>query len=156
MGYGFKVMGEQAYTVDQVAERLQVTTKTVRNWIRDEKLRAAKSGRVFRIKESSLQEFLEAYRMFSPARTRSRRRRLRGQGPPVVVDGCKLKAIRKERGMTARELSRRSGVSERRIFSLERGKARESWSKTTTLEDISKALGINPAELIKRGESAPA
>jgi excisionase family DNA binding protein len=36
---------QQTYTVDQVAKRLQVSAKTVRNWIRDRKLRAKKSGR---------------------------------------------------------------------------------------------------------------
>ena len=147
---------QQTYTVDQVAKRLQVSAKTVRNWIRDRKLRAKKSGRAFRITESSLQEFLEAYTMVSPV-GRPRRRRLRREGAPaevVVVDGRRLKATRKEQGMTTRELSRRSGVSERRIFSLESGRPTEVRSTQTTLQEISKALGVNPARLMKRGDSA--
>ncbi len=47
-------------TTAQVAERLQVTQKTVVGWIQAGKLTAYKLSRLWRIKESDLEAFLEA------------------------------------------------------------------------------------------------
>jgi excisionase family DNA binding protein len=49
---------EEFYTVEQIAERLHVTPRTVREWLRTQQLNAVKAGRQWRIKASDLQAFL--------------------------------------------------------------------------------------------------
>ncbi len=52
-------MAEQPIlTVPQVAEELQVTAQTIRNWIDSGTLPAAKIGRSFRIKREHVEELL--------------------------------------------------------------------------------------------------
>jgi len=55
---------EQAplFTLAQVAERLQVSTKTVRRWIENDDLIAHRLGRQLRISEADLQVFIKARR----------------------------------------------------------------------------------------------
>ena len=55
---------EQAplFTLAQVAERLQVSTKTVRRWIENDDLIAHRLGRQLRIGESDLQAFIRMRR----------------------------------------------------------------------------------------------
>ena len=52
-------MVEKIYTTEQVAQLLQIHPLTVLKYIKNGKLRAIKLGRVYRIRESQLQEFLE-------------------------------------------------------------------------------------------------
>lgn len=49
---------EKLLTPAQVAERLQVTERTVYRWIDAKELKATKLGRVWRIKEEDLEAFL--------------------------------------------------------------------------------------------------
>ncbi|SDN14073.1 helix-turn-helix domain-containing protein [Acetanaerobacterium elongatum] len=46
-------------TVKEVADRLKLTPYTVREWIREGKLKASKVGGVWRIKEDNLSALLE-------------------------------------------------------------------------------------------------
>jgi len=50
---------EKLYTTEQVAQLLQIHPLTVLKYIKAGKLRAIKLGRVYRIRESELQKFLE-------------------------------------------------------------------------------------------------
>ncbi|MDQ3832947.1 MAG: helix-turn-helix domain-containing protein [Actinomycetota bacterium] len=50
---------EQMYSLDDVAERLQVSTQTVRRWIKAGQLHAYKPGLEWRIRPSDLDDFLE-------------------------------------------------------------------------------------------------
>lgn len=50
---------EKIYTLKEVAHLLQVNVITVRRWIQDEKLKAVKLGKEYRVKETDLKEFLE-------------------------------------------------------------------------------------------------
>ena len=52
-------MVEQIYTTEQVARFLQIHPLTVLKYINSGKLRAIKLGRVYRIRESELQKFLD-------------------------------------------------------------------------------------------------
>ena len=52
-------MEEELYTVAQVADRLKVTRRTVREWLRTNRLRAGKAGHQRRITASDLQAFLQ-------------------------------------------------------------------------------------------------
>jgi excisionase family DNA binding protein len=56
---------EEYYTLDQVAEKLQVSRRTVNRWIEEGKLVAIKfapvQGRV-RVSESDLKEFIQRHR----------------------------------------------------------------------------------------------
>lgn len=52
---------ERVLTVSEVAEHLNLTEVAIRKFIREERLRASKIGRVWRIRESAIQEFLEAH-----------------------------------------------------------------------------------------------
>lgn len=49
---------EQHLTVAQVAARLQVTEKTVRNHINQKRLKATRVGRAVRISETALRKYL--------------------------------------------------------------------------------------------------
>lgn len=50
---------ETLWTVEQVAAAFQVTTETVRDWIKDGDLPAYKLGVQWRIKNADLVEFME-------------------------------------------------------------------------------------------------
>lgn len=53
-------MDEKFFTPEQVADILQVHPYTVLKFIRQGKLKAVKLGRVYRIKQSEVENFLEA------------------------------------------------------------------------------------------------
>ena len=59
-------MNEKLLTPAQVAERLQITERTVYEWIRDGKLTALKLGRLWRIRQDDLEAFLEGARAKAP------------------------------------------------------------------------------------------
>ena len=50
---------EEHLTLKEAAQRLKVREKTVRRWIQSGALRATKAGKLWRIPESALDEFLE-------------------------------------------------------------------------------------------------
>jgi excisionase family DNA binding protein len=54
-------------TVEQVADRLKVREKTVRDWIGRGMLPASKIGRIFRIRSDHLDQAMEARRVSTPA-----------------------------------------------------------------------------------------
>ena len=59
-------MNEKLLTPEQVAERLQVTERTVYGWLRRGKLPALKLGRLWRIRPEDLEAFLENARKMPP------------------------------------------------------------------------------------------
>ena len=59
-------MNEKLVTPEQVAERLQVTERTVYGWLRRGKLPALKLGRLWRIRPDDLETFLENARKMPP------------------------------------------------------------------------------------------
>ena len=52
-------MVEMLLTPEEVANKLAVSVKSVRNWLRQGKLKGIKVGRLWRIRESDLEEFLK-------------------------------------------------------------------------------------------------
>lgn len=50
---------EEFYTAEEVAQKLKVSPNVVRRWIREKKLKAVKVGRLWRVPESTLREFLK-------------------------------------------------------------------------------------------------
>lgn len=48
-------------TVEEIAEELRVHVSTVREWIRQKRLKAAKFGRDYRIKRSDYLEFIDKH-----------------------------------------------------------------------------------------------
>ncbi len=48
------------YTVEEVAEILKVTPRTLYNYIKNKELEAVKIGKYWRIKHSSLQAFIDS------------------------------------------------------------------------------------------------
>jgi len=50
---------EEIYTIKQVAEKIQLQEKTVREWLRTGKMKGVKLGRIWRIREQDLIQFLE-------------------------------------------------------------------------------------------------
>ncbi len=52
-------MQERVFTVDEVAQQLRVDARTVRKWIRNGDLAAIDVGGSYRIRESSLQDFIK-------------------------------------------------------------------------------------------------
>ena len=50
---------EKLYTVKEVAEILNVSVMTVRSYIKCDQLKAAKISRIYRVKQSDLNYFIE-------------------------------------------------------------------------------------------------
>lgn len=48
----------KVYTLEEIAEILHVTRRTLYNYVKDGKLKAIKLGRVWRVTEDALKEFL--------------------------------------------------------------------------------------------------
>lgn len=46
-------------TPDEAAKRLKVSPKSIRHWLRTNKLKGARTGRLWRIREDDLKQFLE-------------------------------------------------------------------------------------------------
>lgn len=59
-------MEERLLTVDEAAERLRITRRTVRDWLWLGKLRGVKAGRSWRIPESAIEEFLQTPTPYQP------------------------------------------------------------------------------------------
>lgn len=54
---------EKYYTADEVGEKLNVTPKTIRDWIKSGKLHAFRFGNVYRISEKDINDFIEKSRI---------------------------------------------------------------------------------------------
>jgi excisionase family DNA binding protein len=53
-------MPEEIYTIEEAAARLSITPDALRRWLRAGKIRGSKiGGRIWRIRESDIQEFLD-------------------------------------------------------------------------------------------------
>jgi len=50
---------KDVYTVDDVAKILKISESTVRNWIRQKKIKPTKIGRLIRIPEQELERLLD-------------------------------------------------------------------------------------------------
>ena len=57
-----KTMVDKIYTIEQAAGILSIKPRTVREWIRQGKVRAFKLGDLVRIHEEDLQEFIDSER----------------------------------------------------------------------------------------------
>ncbi len=53
---------ERFYTIKEVAELLKVSDGAVRKWLKSGKLKGIKLGRIWRIKKSDLEEFVNERR----------------------------------------------------------------------------------------------
>ncbi|MBC7341606.1 MAG: helix-turn-helix domain-containing protein [Clostridia bacterium] len=51
-------MAERLLTPEEVADRLIVSPKTIRDWLREGKLKGIKTGKLWRIRECDLETFL--------------------------------------------------------------------------------------------------
>jgi excisionase family DNA binding protein len=52
-------MAEEYLTIDEVASKLKVQRKTVREWLRTKRLKGVKAGHFWRIRPEDLETFLE-------------------------------------------------------------------------------------------------
>lgn len=50
----------EVYTLEEIVELLQVTRRTIYNWIKNGKLKAFKAGREWRVTREALDEFTQA------------------------------------------------------------------------------------------------
>lgn len=53
-------MNQHLLTPEETAERLAVSRKSIMNWLRSGQLPGVKIGKLWRIKESELEQFIEA------------------------------------------------------------------------------------------------
>jgi len=67
----------------------------------------------------------------------------------LEVDSEKLKRLREEMVLSQRELARLAGITHTTYWNLEHG-FREARPKT--IRKVAEALGVEPRELIRRGE----
>ncbi|MCK5471652.1 helix-turn-helix domain-containing protein [Candidatus Gracilibacteria bacterium] len=61
-----QLMQDRLLTPDQVGEMLQLHPFTILNYIKQGKLRSARIGRVYRIRESDIEKFLDS-QMLQPS-----------------------------------------------------------------------------------------
>ncbi len=54
-----QLVDETYYTLDEIAQRLKVSYRTVYRWVQAKELSAYKLGTEWRVAESDLQEFLQ-------------------------------------------------------------------------------------------------
>ncbi len=66
----------------------------------------------------------------------------------VEVDAKKLRALRRKRVLTLRELSEKAGVSKDTISRIER----EGTAYPSTIRKLAKALDVDPPELVPEEE----
>lgn len=52
-------MADRIYTLDEIAEMLHITRRTLYTYIKEGKLQAVKIGKYWRVSETNLQAFLE-------------------------------------------------------------------------------------------------
>ena len=62
------------------------------------------------------------------------------------MDGAKLKQTREEKGLTQREVSIKSGVTEGQLFRIEKGSTKNP--RVNTAVAIAKAIGCDLSELL--------
>jgi excisionase family DNA binding protein len=53
------VQGLKCYTIEEVAQALQVTPQTVRAWIKKDRLKASQVGRPILIAEANIKKFVK-------------------------------------------------------------------------------------------------
>ncbi|MBI2264266.1 MAG: helix-turn-helix domain-containing protein [Armatimonadetes bacterium] len=91
---------ERLLPPEEAAERLAVTPKSIREWLRKGKLRGVKAGRLWRIRAAALEQFLNEGRSFP---------RMKEEDPILTIIGClsgeplSAKAIETELYGTSRE-----------------------------------------------------
>lgn len=54
-------MAEEYLTIEEIATRLKLKPKTVREWLRLGRLPGIKAGRLWRVREEDLQAFLQRH-----------------------------------------------------------------------------------------------
>jgi excisionase family DNA binding protein len=54
---------DELFTAEQVAAILQLSPKTIKDWPRAGKLRGCKMGRVWRVRPTDLEAFIQAWRL---------------------------------------------------------------------------------------------
>jgi transcriptional regulator with XRE-family HTH domain len=64
----------------------------------------------------------------------------------LAAFGKRVADIRKKRGMTQEQLSKRTGLAVDSIGAIEQGRR---WARLTTLHKLSKGLGVSTDELFK-------
>lgn len=64
----------------------------------------------------------------------------------IVVDGQRLRRLRRERALSQQDLLRLTGVAQATLSDLERGKR---GARASTLRKLAEALGVEPRELMK-------
>ena len=69
-------MVDKIYTIEQAAEVLLIKPRTLREWIRQEKIKAFKLGGLVRIHEEDLQAFIDS------ERRKSQKSRTKGEISP--------------------------------------------------------------------------
>lgn len=52
------MMEKKVYTIDELVQMLQVTRRTIYNYIKEGKLKAVKIGKYWRVTDKALDEFL--------------------------------------------------------------------------------------------------
>ncbi len=63
-----------------------------------------------------------------------------------MVDGKRLRRLRRERALSQQDLSAATGVAQATLSDLERGKR---GARASTIRKLAEALGVEPKELIE-------
>jgi excisionase family DNA binding protein len=114
-------------TPEQVAERLHISRLTIGNWLRSGKLKGVKVGRLWRVRESDLETFLQGGVSNMDTVEKAREDRLRKQ---AAQQGF---GIRKDRHQPSRDVHHRGGYM---VYDLSRNAVEFGADFDATLDDI--------------------
>jgi excisionase family DNA binding protein len=100
---------QQLLTVEQIAEEFQVTTQTIRNWIKGGALQAVRVGHVYRVRREDLDAMITRQQgessplgshrdPWAPETLGLPYRRREGDRPPSVWDGMSAPLAEPRRG----------------------------------------------------------
>ncbi len=64
----------------------------------------------------------------------------------IVVDGARLRRLRRERALSQQDVERMTGVAQATLSDLEQGKR---GARASTLRKLAELLGVEPKELMK-------
>ncbi len=136
------------YRIGEVARRVGVSASALRLWERQGLVRPARSSGRYRLySEADLSRLRRVRRMREEERVNAPGIRHILAGGPVAdqaVDGSRLRALRRDRGLSLAEAGRRSGLSSSLISGIERAAIGASVS---ALQRLTAAYGATMLEL---------
>lgn len=90
--------GERLLTVEEVGARLGLAVLTVRRYLREGRLPGIRYGRLWRVRERDLDEYVRGLSQAAGADRAARQRKAKAAGAPIAPKTAKTKATKPTEG----------------------------------------------------------